>query len=219
MTTLKNNVSQLIEKCLILGDNMQSLRVVNKSSYPGYGEINFLADRENDYVSVSGIIEQLEEMISEDKEEKKDLTNDLKNIKEAMKVVADKIEERKIYIKNLTLENQKKIEAQIQALEAEVNTYTQVDKLALFRINMNNMSLELKTKVINRLEELGFYFAREIFDFCVFVGEVENERKVQNVKKHLLRKIEIKVPEIINFKSGTNGVRISDISNFIYYLH
>lgn len=218
MSNLKNNIQSIIEKCLVLGDNMQSLRVVNKKIYPGYSEIKFLGDRENDYVSMSGIVDQLEEMISEDDGSESELNIDLTKIKEAVKVVADKIEKRKEYIKDLTEKNERKIQEQINQLKLEIDNYADSEKLALFRINMNNMTPEMKECVSNRFEELGFYFGRESFDFSIFVGEVENERKVQNVRNHIVRKIEAVIPEISKFKSGTSAVRIKDIKDFIYWL-
>lgn len=218
MKNLKDNIQSMIEKCLILKDNMQSLRVVNKKSYPGYGEIKFIGDRENDYLSISGIVDQLDEMIAENGEEETGLINDLKNIKNSIKVVADKIEERKLYVKNLTEENEKKKLNLIEKLKNEINDYAEVEKLALFRVNMNNMGVETKEKVISRLEDLGFYFGREDFDFSIFIGEVENERKVQNVKNHLVRKIENVIPEFSKFKSGSSAVRINNINDFIYWI-
>lgn len=214
MSKLKENIPAFVEKCLKVGKLIDQQRTPNKRSYPGYSEICFISEREDDFLTLPYMLEQLELMIKEDDGKEKGLAEDLTKMKDIVSVISAKMEERSLYIEKLKEEKQKEIDKEIEILNAEINSYSNVEKLTIFRINMNAMDEELKLKSVECLEELGFYFVRESFDFSVFIGELENNKKIQNVKNHLIRKIDILKP----FKSGTSAVRVKNIEDFIYWL-
>ena len=218
MTNLKKNVKQITKKAMELHKAIQNSRVVTKNSFPGYSEFCFDGGRRDDYVSISDLIEQIDEMTSRKEDDQSGLFEDLNALKSAAKVIEEKIKMRRKHVADLQEEKNKLLQEKLEQFKTELNKYIPLEKLTLFRVDMNNMQLETKERVIEVLEEIGFYFARESFNFSIFIGAIEDNKKVQSVKNYINRKIEEKVPGYKNLKSGTSALRSENIRDFAYWL-